>query len=125
MKRWLGRWIIVVSVIHTIYAPLTYGDVLASMLAQGVFNTVGSDPVRAEAAWFVLCGAAFLIIGLAVDHVEQAGSAGAPKSIGWSLLLFGVLGAVLMPDGGFWLFLPPALAVLARRSKAAFAAPTA
>lgn len=120
MKRWIGRWIMGVAVVHTITAPLTYGAALTSMLERGVFDSVGTDPARAEAAWFVLCGAAFFILGLAVDRIEQARSTVVPKSVGCSLLLFGILGQTLIPAGGFWLFLPPALAVLARKSRPAY-----
>ena len=37
-----------------------------------------------------------------------------PGSLGWSLLALAILGVVLMPDSGFWLAFPPAIAVLVR-----------
>jgi len=44
MKQWVGRWLIGVSALHTVYAVAVYGEALASIVKRGVFNTVGADP---------------------------------------------------------------------------------
>ena len=51
MKHWIGRWLIGVSAIHTVFAVAVFGDVLASIARRGVFNAVGTDPVRNRLLW--------------------------------------------------------------------------
>ncbi len=50
MKRWIGRWIIGVSIIHTIFAFAVFGNIIASIVKRGVFDTVGTDPMTAAVA---------------------------------------------------------------------------
>ena len=118
MKQWIGRWLIGVSAIHTVFAVVVFGDVLASILKQGMFNTVGTDPMKAAVVWFVLFGAMLFICGLAVAEFEQFSSTQLPKSIGWGLLALAIVGVTLMPASGFWLVFPPAIAVLVRKPNA-------
>jgi fucose permease len=113
MKQWIGRWLIVVAAIHTIFATIVFGDVLLGILKRGVFNTVGTDARTASVVWFVLFGAMLFVGGLAVAALEKS-SMPIPKSIGWGLLLICIAGVVLMPASGFWLAFPPAIALLAR-----------
>jgi uncharacterized protein DUF6463 len=121
MKRWIGRWLIAVSAIHTVFAVLVFGDVLALIAKRGLFNTVGTDPMMGAVVWFVLFGTVLFVCGLAVNELERLNPAQLPKSIGWSLLVMAILGVVLMPASGFWLIFPPALVVLIRRSNEKFA----
>ncbi len=117
MKRWVGRWIIVVSAIHTVFALAIFGNVLAAILKRGVFNTVGNDPMTGAVVWFVLFGAMLFIYGLLVDAIEKNSSGQLPENIGWSLLAIGIIGIVLMPASGFWLIFPPAIAVITKKNK--------
>ena len=118
MKHWIGRWLIGVAIIHTVFAVGESGRVLASIAKRGLFNTVGTDPLTGAVVWLVLFGVLLFVCGLAVSALERASSGMLPKSIGWSLLVLGVLGVVLMPTSGFWLVLLPAVAVLASKSNA-------
>lgn len=122
MKHWIGRWLIGVSIIHTVFAIVVFGNVLLSVIQRGVFNTVGADPMVGAVVWFVLFGAVLFICGLAVSALERSMSGVLPKSLGWSLLGLSTLGVVLMPASGFWLAFPPAIAVLARKSNVRFPA---
>lgn len=114
MKHWIGRWLVGVSIIHTMFALVVFHEVLTSLIQRGVFNTVGNDPMAGAVVWFVLFGVVLFICGLAVSALEQSSSA-LPRSIGWSLLTLVALGVVLMPASGFWLAIPPALAILWRK----------
>lgn len=116
MKHWIGRWLVGVSIIHTLFAIVVFRPVLASLIQRGVFNTVGNDPMTGAVVWFVLFGVALFICGLAVSALEQS-PAPLPKSLGWSLLALVTLGVVLMPASGFWLAIPPALAILWRKPR--------
>lgn len=118
MKPWIGRWLIAVSAVHTVFAVAVFGDVLAAIARRGFFNAVGNDPLTGAVAWFVLFGAVLFVCGLAVAALEKPLSMGLPKSIGWSLLALGAVGVTLMPASGFWLVFPPAIAVLVRKASA-------
>ncbi len=117
MKHWIGRWLIGVSIIHTLFAIFVFRDVLTSLIQRGVFNTVGSDPMTGAVVWFVLFGVVLFICGLAISALEQSSSNPLPKSLGWSLLTLVALGVVLMPASGFWLAISPALAILLPRAR--------
>ena len=117
MKHWIGRWLIGVSIIHTLFAIVVFRDVLSSLVQRGVFNTVGNDPMMGAVVWFVLFGVVLFICGLAVSALEHASSGALPRSLGWSLLTLVALGVVLMPASGFWLVIPPAAAILLRKPR--------
>ena len=114
-NRWIGLWLMGVATIHCAFGVIMFGEVLAAIVRRGVFNTVGSDPMTGAVVWFMLFGAALFICGQTILQLEQAGQP-VRAAVGWSLLLLVVLGVVLMPVSGFWLALPPALALL-RRAK--------
>lgn len=118
MKHWIGRWLIAVSVIHTAFAFFVFHSVLLSIVQRGVFNTVDNDPMTAAVAWFFLFGVVLFICGLAVSALEQSSANRIPKTLGWSLLALCTLGVILMPESGFWLVFPPALAILLRKPHA-------
>lgn len=122
MKRWIGRWLIAVSAIHTVFAIIVFRDGLTSIIKRGVFNTADSDAMTAAVVWFVLFGAMLFVCGLAIAALEKSPSGYIPKSIGWSLLALGILGVTLMPASGFWLVFPPAIAVLIRKTTPRLAA---
>ena len=122
MKRWVGRWLMGIAAIHTAFAVAVFGEVLASIVKRGVFNTVGADPMTGAVVWFVLFGAMLFVCGLAVAELEASSPNPLPRSIGWGLLAMGVVGITLMPASGFWLVFPPAIALLLQKSKAKLAA---
>jgi hypothetical protein len=119
MKQWKGRWLIAVSVIHTVVAVAFFGEVLGSILSRGVFNAVGTDPMSGLAVWFALFGAMLFLFGLTVSEFEKVSSRPLPRLIGWSLLGLIVVGVTLMPVSGFWLAIPPAISILRSVDEAA------
>jgi hypothetical protein len=121
MKQWKGRWLVLVSVLHTAFAVALYPEVLVSIIKRGVFNTVGSDPLTGAVIWFVLFGAMLFICGLTLAELEKSSSAPLPRPIGWSLLILVLLGVTLMPVSGFWLAFPPAISILLGKPSAKLA----
>ncbi|MEH6459851.1 DUF6463 family protein [Chitinimonas sp. JJ19] len=118
MKQWIGRWLIGVAVIHTVFGVVVFGKQLLGIVQRGVFDTVGADPMTGAVVWFLLFGVVLFICGQAVSRLEASSPAALPKGMGWSLLALGVLGVVLMPASGFWLVFPPAIALLVKRGGA-------
>lgn len=116
MKQWVGRWLIGLSVLHTVFAVVVFGEELASIIKRGMFNTVGSNPMTGAVVWFVLFGAMLFICGLAVAEIEKSSSVQIPNVIGWSLLVMAIIGVTLMPVSGFWFVFPPAIAILVKKA---------
>lgn len=113
MKRWIGRWLTVVAIIHIVAAAIYY-KIFAVIGERGIFNTVAGDPVIGAFVWSMFFGAVAFCGGLAVDAVEKSSGA-IPKMLGWCLLAIALVGVVLVPFSGFWLVLPPAVAILSRK----------
>ncbi|MBU0746281.1 MAG: hypothetical protein KKB95_23265 [Gammaproteobacteria bacterium] len=102
-----------VAVVHTVFAVVVFQPQMREIVERGVFDSVGTDPMRGAVSWFVLFGGLFALLGWAVMLVErQAALAPVPlRALGAGLLALALLGIVLMPASGFWLVLPPALAL--------------
>lgn len=115
-KIWIGRWIILVAILHTLFALVVFRKILLRIVQDGVFNTVGSDPMTAASVWFLLFGAVLALMGMAIHTLEQSKDFTSARVIGAGTLLLTTLGIVLMPASGFWLVLPAALALLQRES---------
>lgn len=117
-RGWAGPWLMAVAALHTAFAAVVFAKPLGQIAAHGVWNGIDQDPVRRAAVWFVLFGAVLALLGGAVAGLERAGTPGQPalRPLGWGLLALALLGIVLMPASGFWLALPPALALCSRRA---------
>ena len=115
-QTWKGLWLLGVAVLHTVFAVVVFQPQMREIVERGVFDCVGTDPMRGAVSWFVLFGGLFALLGWAVMLVErQAALAPVPlRALGAGLLALALLGIVLMPASGFWLVLPPALALCLR-----------
>ena len=113
-RRWIGRWVIAVSALHTLFALLAFGHVLRAMLNAGIWNSVGNDVMRGATAWFLLSGGFMLTVGIAIDQCERSGAIAVLHPVGWSLLGVTLVAIFLMPVSGGWLLLPPAIAMILR-----------
>lgn len=122
MKRWIGRWFMVVAVLHTALAVVMFRAQWVELSQAGFFDTVTATPMRGKAVWFTMFGGLLFLFGLVIDALERAGQA-LPTGVAVGLLVLTVLGVALMPRSGFWLVLPPALVVLAMRPRVASASP--
>jgi hypothetical protein len=113
-RRWIGRWVVAVSALHTLFGLFAFAPTLRAMAKAGLWNSVGSDAMRGAVAWFLLSGGFMLVAGLAIDGLEQSDAADAFDTIGWGLLFVTAITIVLMPVSGAWLLLPPAVAMIRR-----------
>lgn len=116
-RRWIGLWIIAVSALHTLFALFAFAPPLRAMLGEGLWNSVGANPLRGAVAWFLLSGGFMLVAGLAVDASERSDGASLPRAVGWSLLIVTLICIILMPVSGAWLLLPPSIAMILRGNR--------
>ena len=115
-SRWIGRWIVAVSVLHTIFGLVVFGEDLMQIAREGFWDSIGEDARAGAVAWFMLSGFLMTALGLAIDALERSATQGSLRATGVVVLLTTLLGIVLMPVSGFWLMLPPAVAMLWQRN---------
>jgi Family of unknown function (DUF6463) len=111
-RVWIGYWLLAVAVLHTIYAGVFFGKTFLDIAGRGLIDTVGRDPQIGAPVWFALCGFAFALFGMAVTNIERRGQHSSLRPLGLGMFLLSVLGLILMPASGFWLCLPPAIAMM-------------
>lgn len=125
-RPWMGRWLLAVAALHTVFGLLVFAGPLGRMLHLGVFNAVGADPLLAAATWFLLFGGPLALLGQALTLLERQShlDPAVLRPLGWGLLALGALGVLLMPASGFWLVLPVVWALLRRHEPRAEAQPS-
>ena len=114
MQAWISKWLIFVSVGHTIVAVMLFGHIYMEMVTQGLIGSVMSERTAA-AAWFLLFGFLLFITSLLVAVIEKHDTLEIPMSIGVSLFVLTTLGVILMPASGFWLIYPAVIAILFKK----------
>jgi hypothetical protein len=114
-RRWIGRWIMVVGVLHALLGFGIYIDSTIAVVREGLWNTVAGVQGRPLAFWFVAAGFLVALVGALTSWIEARMAP--PRFLGWTLLAFAVVGIVMIPVSGFWLLLPPAVALAARTAR--------
>lgn len=119
MKLWKysGTFLVITGVIHTIYALFLGKDSFAEMIRDGLINSTGEIYSRAFALWFLVCGIILIFWGQTLQHYIKKEQKPAPLFLGYALLIFAVVGCIVEPISGFWLFLPQALVIIAVNRK--------
>ena len=110
--HWIGHWLMLVAVIHTVFGLVVFRTDLFAMASVGFFNTVGADSRRAAVAFFMLFGFLLAMLAQAVTALEHKGPSASLRNIGWSLLGLCAIAVLLMPASGFWLAIPAVWALL-------------
>ncbi len=111
MKRWVGRWIILVGVIHCVFGAIVFFEPISAMLRDGLWNAVSGYPGRPLAFWFELLGVLMILFGAAVDQLEKNQQA-LPSFLGFGFAFLTVLAIVAMPRSGGWLMVPGVVGLL-------------
>lgn len=70
MKRWIGKWIMVVAVVHIAVSISFFGETYSQLIQTGLFNSVTSEK-SGLAVWFLLFGFMLFIFGLLCDAIES------------------------------------------------------
>jgi hypothetical protein len=110
---WIGRWLMAVSLIHCAFGVFVFRQHLLRIAQTGWLGGVEGDAMLGAVTWFMLFSTPLMVAGLAIHALERQGAA-LPRSLAWWLLGTAALGVALMPASGFYLVLPPAVAVLLR-----------
>jgi hypothetical protein len=111
--RWIGRWLFAVGVIHSLVGVFAARRTLATLVDEGLLNTVNGQPDREAAFWFLCTGALLMVVAVLVDALERRGLP-VPVFATLALLMLVVLSVVVMPLSGVWLLLPPVAGLILR-----------
>ena len=112
MKTWIGKFMIGIGLLHTLFGvgmilPLVGSD----LLAEGILNTINGQPKREAFLWFLIAGFLLIILGALMDNMEKR-AIELPAFLGWSLLIMTIFILILSPLNGGWLLLIPSIAIL-------------
>lgn len=113
MRRWVGRWIVGVGIVHTALGFFIFSKPLLAILRDGVWDAVDGHPGRPLAFWFLFVGLFAIVFGSLVDSMEGR-DLSLPHFVSWAFFVLVVLAIVTMPVGGGWLLLPAGLGVVVR-----------
>jgi len=114
-KRWIGRWIMGVGVVHTMFGLFFMRDTWSELIDAGLFNTVNGQPEREFAFWFLFAGLVTILFGRMVDELEKRGEA-PPRFVAWFLAVLVVFALIVMPISGGWLLVPAVVGLLLGKS---------
>lgn len=119
MKLWKysGTFLVITGVIHTLYALFLGKDAFAEIINDGLINATGEIHSRAFALWFLVCGIILILWGQTLQFYIKKEQKPAPMFLGYCILVFAVVGCIVEPISGFWLFLPQALVIITANRK--------
>jgi len=115
MKRWIGRSIIVIGLLHTVFGLVGFRNTLAVLFGEGIINTVNGQPDREMAFWFIFFGFSMIVFGALVDWCESK-EIKLPPTIGWGLLTISIIGVLFMPVSGFWVVIIPSIGLIRHKA---------
>ena len=111
--KYSGIFLIATGILHSIVGIAFSKDYLWAIIKEGLFNTVKDDDFALGLSfWFLMCGIIFIILGHVLHYYIKKEQKPAPKFLGYYLLGLGIIGCIIMPVSGFWLFIPQALIIL-------------
>lgn len=120
MRRYVGRAVLIIGIIHILFVFATMRGPLAAIARDGVFNAIESHIDRQATFWSFWFGVLLATVGRLIQVIASRGEP-VPTMTGWVLLGLGVMGGILMPIGPFWIAIPLGLLILvpSRRDLAA------
>ena len=116
MKTWISKWLIFVSIGHTVVGFLLFGNTYKEMFLNGLYKTVNSE-MTAAASWFLLFGFLLFIVSLLIAVIEKCDTLEVPNSIALALFILTTIGVILMPISGFWLVYLAIIGIVQRNRK--------
>jgi len=114
MKLWKYSGILLVAtgILHTIVAIFMGKDIYWAMVQEGGINSINNDFTRGFGLWFMVCGILIILLGQLLHYYIKKEQKPAPLFLGYSFLAISIIGGLIEPVSGFWLFIPQALIII-------------
>ena len=107
-----GLLLVITGIIHSIYALVSFGSIYLDIIKDVLANTSSHDYSHGFAFWFLICGVFVILLGTVLHHYQKREQKAAPLSLGYSLLILSIIGCIVEPISGFWLFIPQGLLII-------------
>lgn len=119
MKLWKYSGILLsaTGIIHTIVAITQEWNIYKELLFDGLINSIENNMHKALSFWFLTIGVILIMFGQSLQYYINKEQKPAPLFLGYSLLVFSILGCFVVPISGFWLFIPQALIIILTKRK--------
>jgi hypothetical protein len=114
--RWIGRTVMGIAAVHTLFGVVAFGGTLLTLLREGLIATIDRQYDRGAVFWFLYTGFALGLLGAWLDERESEGRR-FPGYLVVGLALLTGAGVLIMPRSGFWLLIPPVLGAIARNRR--------
>lgn len=110
--KYSGLFLVITGILHTIIALFLNWRVYLDVIKDGLINTMGRESDRAFGFWFLICGVLIILLGQTLHYYQKQTQKPVPLFLGYSILILAIIGCVIHPISGFWLFLPQALIII-------------
>jgi len=115
--RYSGIFLILTGLLHIAVGILLFKDTFAEYINNGIINSVTENSVQETGFWFLVCGTLVIMWGLTMHHYIRKTYKPAPKFLGYFLLIISLIGGLIVPISGFWLFVPQALIIIMAKER--------
>lgn len=112
LPRWISLWLYGVAALHTLFGVAAFAPQWRIIAQRGLWDTVQEDAHLADAVLFVQVG--ILVYALAA-YCASPGAIWPPRAVDMWLLNPIIQTVIVLPASGYWLLLPPAIAIARRR----------
>jgi hypothetical protein len=117
LKLWKysGILLILTGILHTIVAIIIgiQVGVYEDIVKDGLINAISTGGLGRELAlWFLVCGIFIIFFGQILHYYIKREQKPAPLFLGYNLLILSILGGLMEPVSGFWIFVPQALIII-------------
>jgi len=104
IAKYSGLLLIYTGILHTLVGLFLGKNVFWDMIKSGLVNSVDSQYDRRFGFWFLICGFLIIFLGQMVNQYIKRTRKPAPASLGYSLLIMAIIGCIMVPLSGLWLF---------------------
>lgn len=115
--KYSGLFLIITGILHTIIAFILHWKTYWAIINDGLVNAIGREYHRAFPFWFLVCGVLIILFGQTLYCYQKREQKPAPLFLGYSMLIFAVIGCIMNPVSGFWIFIPQALIIINANKK--------
>ncbi len=110
--RYSGIFLVITGILHTVVALLLGKDAFSEIIRDGLINAVAINCEREQAFWFLICGIFLIFFGHVLHYYIKKEQKPAPLFFGYQMLVLAILGCIIEPISGFWLFIPQAIIII-------------
>jgi magnesium-transporting ATPase (P-type) len=115
--KYSGVYLLITGILHCIVSIISFRHTYIQIFSDGFINSIQKDTTKGLALWFLICGIFLLLFGRTLHHYIKREQKPAPSFLGYYMLLFAIIGCLIIPISGFWLFIPQAIVIILANKK--------